>query len=86
MNDFTYALYTEPTKENDLADWYDDLGSAMTAAREAIDEGRPADDVAIMKLYADCGECAWGFCITFDDQGRAWSESWAAREDMGAIQ
>lgn len=86
MNEFTYALYTEPTMENDLADWYDDLGSAMTAAREAINGGRPADDVAIMKLYTGCGECAWDGYITFDDQGRAWSESWAARADMGAIQ
>lgn len=86
MKNYTFALYTEPTMDNDLADWHDDLGSAMTAAREAIDEGCKADDVTIMKFYTDCGECAWDAYITFDDQGRAWSESWAAREDMGVIQ
>lgn len=86
MKNYTYALYTEPTMENDLADWYDDIDSAMTAAREAIGGGVNFEDVAIMKFYTDCGECAWDAYITFDDQGRAWSESWAAREDMGAIQ
>ena len=86
MGNYTFALYTEQTRENDLADWFDDISSAMDAAREAIAEGVNSEDVAIMKFTTDSDECEWDAYITFDDQGRAWSESWAAREDMGAIQ
>lgn len=86
MKEFTYALYTEPTMDNDLADWFDDLQSAMDAARAAIDNGVAPENVQVLKLYVDGGECAWDFGIEFDSQGRAWSDGYAERDEMGFIQ
>lgn len=33
---YTYALYTESERDNDLADWFDYLDDAISAARDAI--------------------------------------------------
>lgn len=82
---YNYALYTEPSMENDLADWFDTLNAAMSAAREAIENGINPDYVKVMKLYED-GDCVWDFAIDFDDQGRAWSDDYNARDEMGCIQ
>ena len=84
---YTYALYTEPERDNDLADWFDCLDDAVSAARDAIfNEGINPENVAIMKFSDTSDDCQWDSCICFDAQGGAWADDWAAREEMGIIQ
>lgn len=67
-------------------DWYDTIGEALAAAREAIDDGTKADAVEVMKFWGDTGEVAWDAAIRLDEEGRAWSDDYDAREEMGFIQ
>ena len=86
---YIYALYTEPTFDNDLVDWFDSLDEALEAGRAAIrDDGVKPEDVAIMKYSAEVfnPDCEWDFYIRMDADGSAWSEDWSAREEMGFIQ
>lgn len=86
---YEYAVFTNATNPDfccDDADWYNTLDEAMKAAREAIEEGTNPDDVKVMKFDTDYGEVKWDFYITFDAEGGAWSDSYAAREEMGFIQ
>ena len=69
----------------DTIDWYSSLGEAMTAAREAIDDGEAANKIEIMGFTTD-GDCRWDFPITFDEDGDAWSKDETAREEMGFVQ
>lgn len=69
----------------DTIDWYSSLGEAMTAAREAIEDGENAGDLEIMSFTPD-GDCRWDFPITFDEDGGAWSKDETAREEMGFVQ
>lgn len=82
-----YGLKTaEADWENmDTIDWYSTLDDAMDAAWESIEDGEDADKIEIMSFTAD-GDCRWDFYITFDANGRAWSDDEAAREEMGCIQ
>ena len=86
---YTYGLYTEPTLDNEYADWFDDIDAALEAGRAAIRDGVKPEYVAIMKyslddVYGPAFE--WNFYITIDADGGAWSDDWNAREEMGCIQ
>lgn len=69
----------------DTIDWYSSLDEAMTAAREAIEDGEDAGALEIMSFTPD-GDCRWDFPITFDEDGGAWSKDETAREEMGFVQ
>ena len=89
---YTYALYTDGAFDNDTADWFYDLEEAVEAGRKAIrEDGIDNDCVAIMKfedssIPGATDECQWDHYIVFDEEGRAWSEDWRAREEMGFVQ
>ena len=89
---YTYALYTDGAFDNDAADWFYDLDEAIEAAqKEILEDGIDHDRVAIMKfedssMPGASDECQWDFYIKFDEEARAWSEDWRAREEMGFVQ
>lgn len=89
---YTYALYTDGERDNDTASWFYDLDEAVAAGREAIRKyGIDPDCVAIMKfedtsIPGATDECQWDYYIEFDEEGRAWSDSWSAREEMGFVE
>lgn len=69
----------------DTIDWYDKLDDALDAAWEAIEDGEDAAEIEV-RSFNDNGDCRWDFPITFDADGRAWSEDETAREEMGFVQ
>lgn len=85
----TYAIYGKdvhgrrPYEDiNDNAYWRDKLSDALDFARElAAEEG---ETVEIAKF--EDGELAWDHYIEVDPNGDAWSDDWAARDEMGCIQ
>ena len=84
-----YAVFTNATNPAccpDDADWYSTIAEAMSAAREAIADGTPAQDVEVLKFRTDSGDVAWNAPITFSEDGGAWSEDAGAREELGFIQ
>ena len=83
-----FALYMGDNLEaqdNDMADWFDNLDVAIEAARDAIENGE-TKTAEIRAFDTDTGDCWWDYPITIDENGDAWSESYAAREEMGCIQ
>lgn len=68
----------------DTIDWYSSLTEALSAAREAIEDGEAANEIEIMGFTTD-GDCRWDFPITFDADGGAWSKDETAREEMGLV-
>lgn len=83
-----YALYMGDNLEaqdNDMADWFDTINTALSAAREAIENGE-TETAEIMAFDTDTGDCWWDYPITVDENGGAWSDDYNAREEMGFIQ
>lgn len=82
---YTYALYTNGAFDNDTASWFYDFDEAVAAGRKAIlENGIDNDCVAIMKfedssIPGASDECQWDYYVRFDEEGRAWSNSWSAR-------
>ena len=89
---YTYALYTDSAFDNATASWFDDLGEAVEAGRKAIvEDGIDPDCVAIMKfedssIPGASDECQWDYYARFDEEGRARTVSWRARQEMGFVQ
>lgn len=89
---YTYALYTDGGYDNDTASWFYDLDEAIEAGRNAIlEDGADPDCIAIMKfedssIPGASNECQWDYYINFDEEGRAWTDHWSAREEMGFAQ
>lgn len=77
---------SEDSWENmDTIGWFSALFDAMAVARGAIEDGEDAAEIEVMS-FTDDGDCRWDFPITFDADGRAWSDDEAAREEMGFVQ
>lgn len=81
----TYGVYNNAgwaNGNNDQADWFNTCEEALKYAMNRAVEDKEA--LHIMKFTDD--ECAWDFDIEVDECGKAWSEDWDAREEMGCIQ
>lgn len=68
-----YALYMGDNLEaqdNDLADWFDTVDAALSAAREAIENGE-TETAEIMAFDTGTGDCWWDYPITVDENGGA---------------
>lgn len=82
---YTYALYTDDANDNDMAEWFYDFDEAVEAGRKAIrEDGIDHDCVEIMKfedstIPGATDECQWDHYVRFDEEGRAWSDSWSER-------
>lgn len=89
---YTYALYTDGAFDNDTADWFYDLEEAVDAGqKEILENGIDNDCVAIMKfedpsMPGASDECQWTYYVRFDEEGRARTVSWRARQEMGFLQ
>lgn len=83
---YEYAVWTDDNHDTDFASWFSTLDAAIEEAREEIKNGVNAEDVYIMKFDNEYGECEWNWGITFDEQGRCWSDDHSAREEMGFVQ
>lgn len=81
----TYGVYNDRdwvNSNNDQANWFNTHEEALQYAMKCAAENK--EILHIMKFTDD--ECDWDFDIEVDQAGKAWSEDWNARKEMGCIQ
>ena len=86
MKEVTYGVWRNEQEfincDNDMADWCDTCTEALELSREFSSES--GGNSYIMK-FSD-GECEWDSPIEVEPDGRAWSDDWNARDEMGCVQ
>lgn len=68
--------------DNDMADWFNSCDEALESAQDIVSE---SGEISCIMKFSD-GESEWDAPITVEPDGRAWSDDWNAREEMGCVQ
>lgn len=84
MKEIMYGVWRNKQEfgDNDSADWYNSCDEALEAARDIAFE---SGEVSCIMKFSD-GESMWDSPIEAEPDGRAWSDDWNARDEMGCVQ